>query len=541
MGISTFPAASAGGITARTLKEQVFNASGTWTYPSSSNFDGTVFVTSVGGGGASGCIVAETGSAPYGATGGGGGGRVILNKEINVLSGGNQTVTIGVGGVSNRSGFGESNGGYTIFGTPVIANYYPDPNMRRGFTHGTANTTYPEMYFTSTGSSYSTWGRPIATEDTTNSGPKTGGISSEYVQLNSNANYSMFFSVEPSKSLDLLFQYTFASTSVSQTPEIHWYNSTLVQISSTSCTSVSMPSSGSTFQTYKMTGITSPSTARYAQIRFPAFGGAITGLTLSPTSLGLTEPISGNSTNYQWSGSPENSWTVKSTGTNLANFVIAQGGASGWGWTRYTNGGAHLHCTGPSGWSAGGHAVVEDGAGSAPDTKTYLLAGHGGGAGDNAVEPNYYNAQYTDGGMSNDMQIRGGGTNNWPRKDQNTYSGTARRVLSRPYYAGGAASPGTYLYSVAANTYPIANMGRPGRGLEGYGSGGVGGFYTGASNLSSSNAFSISNTTRDFGDNNGYGTGIEANTGNGGSGLYQSSSINGQNGSSGLVIVRWYE
>ena len=84
-------------------------------------------------------------------------------------------------------------------------------------------------------------------------------------------------------------------------------------------------------------------------------------------------------------------------------------------------------------------------------------------------------------------------------------------------------------------------MGRPGRGLEGYGSGGVGGFYTGASNLSSSNAFSISNTTRDFGDNNGYGTGIEANTGNGGSGLYQSSSINGQNGSSGLVIVRWYE
>jgi len=541
MGISTFPAASAGGITARTLKEQVFNASGTWTYPSSSNFDGTIFVTAVGGGGSAGCIFANSGSYPTGATGGGGGGRVILNKEINVFSGGNQTVTIGAGGVSNTNGFGESNGGYTIFGTPVIANYYPDPNLRRGFTHAGSNPTYPEMGWTSTSSSYPTWQVPLATESTSNSGPKTGGISTEYVQLSSNANFSMYFSVEPNKSLDLLFQYTYYSGTASQTPTINWYNSNLEYVQGDSCTSVTMPSSGSTFQTYKHTGLTSPSTARYAQIRFGTFGGGITGLTLAPTSLGLTQPVSGNSTGYQWSGSPENSWTVKSTGTNLANFVIAQGGASGWGWTRFQNGNANLHCTGPSGWSAGGHSVIEDGGGSAPDSRTYLLAGHGGGAGGSAVEAEFYGSQYRDVNLSGNAEIRGGGTNNWPRLQNNFYSGSARRVLSRPYYAGGAASPSTYFYSGASNLYPIANMGRPGIGLEGYGSGGVGGYVTGVNNLSSNNAFSISNTTRDYGDNNGYGTSIEANTGNGGTGLGQTSTINGQNGSSGVVIVRWYE
>jgi len=162
MGISTFPAASAGGVTARNYKEQIFNSSGTWTYPSSSNFDGTVEVTCVGGGGAGGGFRNTSGQNANGITGGGGGGRVILNQKISVLNSGNQTVTIGAGGVSNwTSGFGSSSGRYSIFGSPNIANYYPDPHVRWGLWNNGSNSIrqYPESVYSSTSSSNHQWVR----------------------------------------------------------------------------------------------------------------------------------------------------------------------------------------------------------------------------------------------------------------------------------------------------------------------------------------------------------------------------------------------
>jgi hypothetical protein len=544
MGISTFPAASAGGITARTLKEQVFNASGTWTYPTSSNFDGTVWVTAVGGGGAGGSFsFGSSGNYPVAVTGGGGGGRVLVNQEVNVYTGGNQTVTIGAGGHSNiSSGFGDSCGGYSMFGSPVVANYYPDPNMRRGVIGSAANRDYADAYFTTTPSNYPSFTDPYPTDSTSSNGPKTGGVSNEWVPFLNSTTYSLWFPIQPSKNLDLIFQYTSNGTSGTITPVVKYYNSTNTIISSDTCASYTVSSSGTTFTTYKATGLASPANAVQAQIVFTGgTAGGITGLTLSPTSLGLTQPISGNSSGYGWSGSPQNSWTVKSTGTNLKNFLIAQGGGAGWGFTRYGNGSILWRCNGDSGWTSGGHSVADEGSGSIPTSYQWFLAGHGGGAGGDAITPDY-TSNYT---MSASTTFGGpyfGGTGIYSRSNYKPYSGSANRALFRPYVGGGLGTTSTFYYTGNTNQYPIDNGGKPGSGINGLGNGGIGAWYTQVSGMTNYNDPFARSNTRATTYNQSYNTNIEPNTGNGGHGIYAAgNTTNGQHGSSGLVIVRWYE
>lgn len=544
MGISVYPPAS-GGITTRTLKQQIFNASGTWTYPTSSKFDGTVFVTAVGGGGAGGGVRVGQGTGPWYFTGGGGGGRVLLDKEINVLNGGNQTVTIGNGGVSNSTtGFGESNGGYTIFGNPTIGNYYPDPNLRRGLGNMSTNSTYSSNYINTTLTTHLQWNQPYGVSSTSvGSGPKTGSNSSEFCTLSSNNNYTLYFDVPSSTAMRLHFRYVPNGTSGTVTPNVHWYDSNNVYISQTACTSYTPAASGTTFTLYSdTTSLTSPSTAKYAMIRFNGAFGGVTDICVSPSTAGLTAPVSGNSTDWTWAGSPENSQTVKSSGTNLANFLIAQGGSSGWGGVRTSNGDGFFRCTGSAGWSGGGHAAQDPGGSSTPvDTMMWHFGGHGGGDADSAEMPNVFGHYSGTTVLTAEMQT--GGTLGYARFSNRYYSGFATGDYFRPFHSGGSGSASGRFKTAAANLFTLSDFGRPGNSTSGYGAGGTGGWYSAGASVDTTFPISRGTGTRTFySEANGTRDAIEANTGNGGAGItVGSSESNGQNGSSGLVIVRWYE
>jgi hypothetical protein len=560
MGISTFPAASAGGVTARNYKEQIFNSSGTWTYPSSSNFDGTVEVTCVGGGGAGGGFRNTSGQNANGITGGGGGGRVILNQKISVLNSGNQTVTIGAGGVSNwTSGFGSSSGRYSIFGSPNIANYYPDPHVRWGLWNNGSNSIrqYPESVYSSTSSSNHQWvrSRTIDSSYNTGYGAKSGGLGdgSEFsgTTNDSVAPYTTVFEVPASTVFKLMFYYTYYGAGAgTATPQIQWFDSSNVEIQTDSLTTFSRPTSGTTFTLYTSNTVTSPSTATSARIRFSDGGGVgYNGITLTPNSLGLTTPVSGNTDGYQWGGSLNGSVTVKTNNSNLSNFVIAQGGGAGAGIGNYQSNQLLSGNSGLWGWTQGGYAT-STGNTSALGTSEWFFGSAGGGAGGNATEPTFEGGYTTAGSASTAFQSTGSYalySNMFASNIQ--YCGTLVTMDNIAYYGGGVASYPIFFQTAAANHYPFYFGASGGEGIGGYGAGGNTRFITAASGVSPTNR----------GWNKGKGLkghqgrpmtssiskASAANTGNGGIGLYMNGESDGgaegQNGSSGLVIVRWFE
>jgi hypothetical protein len=560
MGISTFPAASAGGITARNYKEQIFNASGTWTYPSSSNFDGTVEITCVGGGGAGGGVRNPSGFTISGIGGGGGGGRVIINKKVSVLSSGNQTVTIGAGGVSNcTNGFGSSSGRYSIFGSPIIANYYPDPHMRWGmFYNGDLSLpVYAESQFLSTVSDNQVWSKSRSIDSSLNTGygAKTGGFgngSSMGGSTNTSIPvYTSIFEVPSSTEFKLMFYYTYmnAGSASSVTPNIEWYDSTNLSVSTFNLATFTRPTSGTTFTQYTSAAFTSPSTARWARISFSNSGGVgFNGITLTPTSAALTTPVSGNTDGYQWGGSVDGSVTVKTSASNLSNFVIAQGGGAGAQVGTYTTTNVLAGNSGLWGWTQGGYPFMPGGA--VANTEWYF-GSSGGGAGGDATDPEFNMAYTTASSATTSMigtdtiQIMG----NYFGGNQ-SYLGSIKTMDDIAYYGGGVASYPTK-FTTQANQYQFINAGNGGPGIEGYGAGGNAHWQTGASQVQNNRGLNKGKGKKFL--NNFSQTGgtsiskvdMTLNNGQGGSGasMYAGSTtgLEGQNGSSGLVIVRWYE
>jgi hypothetical protein len=561
MGISTFPAPSAGAVS-KNYKEQIFNASGTWTYPSSSNFDGTVEVTCIGGGGAGGGFKNSSGQNANGITGGGGGGRVILNQKISVLNSGNQTVTVGNGGVSNwASGFGSSSGRYSVFGSPNIANYYPDPHMRWGTWHNGSNSPrqYPESDYSSTVSSNHAWvrSRTIDSSYDTGYGAKSGGLGngSEFggVTNGSIAPYTTLFQVPASTSFKIMFYYTWMgrSSAGNAIPIMKWFDSNNVYISEDSTASFTTPTSGTTFTQYTSSAFTSPANAAWCRIVMDNGGGVgYNGITLTPTSLGLTTPVSGNSTGYQWGGSINGSVTVKTNDSNLSNFVIAQGGGAGAGIANYSGNQLLAGNSGLWGWTQGGYSS-STGNTSSMGTSEWFFGSAGGGAGGNATEPTFEGGYTTASTATTAFQGTGSYTLYTSMfGSQIQYCGTLVTMDNIAYYGGGVASYPMYFQTGAANHYPFAFGASGGEGIQGYGDGGNSRFISGVSG--------VNFTARGW--NKGKGLkghsnrpqassmsklNVAANTGSGGIGLYMNgeseNGTEGQSGSSGLVIVRWYE
>jgi hypothetical protein len=550
MGISTFPAASAGGVTARTLKQKVFNTSGTFTYPSSSNFDGTVEVTVVAGGGAGGACTNRSGGAYYVGAGAGGGGQVILKKQLSILGNGNQSVTVGEGG----SGYYEAGGLFghiSSFGNGYVRNLYPDPELTKGLLSINANVggvIYPE---TRNGTDGVSINNPNFWSSGTN--PPQPPVGKTYVSLNLSGNapvYSQYMSVKASTSYRIIFSHTFNSSGgQTVTPYIMWFNTDGSNISDSTLTSFTTQSSSGTWTAVTST-VTSPAGAVYGRIYWLSGSSAnyrISGIQVAETAAGVTTVISGSSSGYTWTGISNNSYTVGENET----LVAAQGGGGGWGlaWRISSSGSSYL-LPGHAGYTAGGLGL-SNGATSIASTQIFV-SGSGGGAGGNAKGP----VTPTQTAATDTYLINNGEVHSARYGFQTVTDGNHARFHAAIHSSAAYVGSDSILYAKgSSNVHPAINFGENGSGIEGYGYGGVGAARAGTQydNYFMGSGSGIAPALTGFGSDFSPTSNLHQaayrgknNSGNGGSGWIgsvpnNSADHNGPSGGSGVVIVRWYE
>lgn len=552
MGISVYPPASTGAV-AKTLKQKVFNTSGTWTYPSSSNFDGTVELTVVAGGGAGGACLNRSGSSRMLGAGAGGGGQVVLRKQLSVLGAGNQTVTVGAGG----GGYTEAGGLFghiSSFGSGYIRNLYPDPALTKGLMFW--NASVGTIYYPETRNSASNidYAQPYVWVSGTN--PPQPPVGRTYVQLNLNGNsgvHSQFVSVKGSTSYRIIFSHTFyIGGGITVSPSVLWYDSTGQAISSDSLTSFTTQSSSGTWAAVTST-VTSPSTAAYARLTWVPNSGAswlLTGIQFAETAANVTSVVHGGVSGYAWTGVPDSSYTVEEN----ERLVAAQGGGGGWGVAfRASNSGAGFLLPGHAGYTAGGFGMNTSSSGI--NAGELLIVGSGGGANGNALSQ----LSPTQPASTATYTINDGGSHS-SRYGFSTDSGTTDSRFHAAIHTSAAyvGSESSWLSaSINNSVFPFTSFGENGKGIEGYGYGGIG--YARSSNSTYNTSFKASAVTHP-GTLAGYTNDWDAtqpiyqaawngraNTGNGGNGWITSvssgvySGWSGPRGGSGVVIVRWYE
>jgi hypothetical protein len=549
MGISTFPAASAGGVTARTLKQKVFNTSGTFTYPTSSNFDGTVEVTVVAGGGAGGGAFNRSGSTQQFLIGAGGGGQVISKKQLSILNAGNQTVTVGEGGAGYLF-TGGLFGHISSFGSGYIRNLYPDPALTKSVLihrETSGYQDYPES--SSVDQSYE---NPSVLLWSSGSNPPQPPAGNTYVQMqlgNSQTAYSQYMSVKGSTSYRVIYSHTFYSggSNVAVYAVVQWYNSSGIIITSDSLTGFTTQSASGTWSTVTST-LTSPSTAAYARINWTGGGTAsftLNGIQFAETAANVTTVAYGGASGYAWTGVPDNSYTVGENET----LVAAQGGGGGWGICTRVSGNSTMHyLPGHPGYTMGGMSMGVNGS-SAAGTGNIHISGCGAGAGGNAMGPE---GSTMLGSGETYKIIEGSAKNGFLNGANGTeYTNWHAGINTAAAFNGGPSMN----ISMTANNIPYFNFGANGRGIDGYGYGGSGAGKTGVTyyndNFKMSGA-SIPNALVSHGAQytNSAAQQIayrgRPNSGNGGSGWYapfatNTSTYSGPRGGSGVVIVRWYE
>jgi hypothetical protein len=546
MGISTFPAASAGGITTRTLKQKVFNTSGTWTYPTSSNFDGTVELTVVAGGGGAGSFVHRTSSSGYMCGGGGGGGQVILNKQLSVLNKGNQTVNIGIGGPA-KAITGALFGGISTFGSGYVRNLYPDPTLSKGLAYlnvAAGLDEAPETYNGSASIEAGTINRWVSGSNPPQ--PPAGNTYWSHGVSSNRPLYSQYMPVKASTSYRFIFSHTGTTSNpaVTCTPRIMWFDNTGTYISSGTGTGFTTQTTTGTWTAQTNTA-TSPSTAVYARLNWLTSGSTtlrFNGIQFAETDANVTSVVYGGASGYAWTGVPDNSYTIEESETLIA----AQGGGGGWGGGyRITNSGSTTIIPGHAGYTSGGFGVTNT---TAPSSTVFYISGCGGGAAGNATGP----SPVTSTGNYIDLNTIDGASINSNFKD-------ATRTWQSFYVDAhlGAAFTGadSYAFSTGNAGYrTFTEIGTNGRGLGGYGYGGLGAIATGQTGqLSNFRSSGVQNPSISVGANfyppsSGTNTSYlwdgRPNSGNGANGGYMSGSqltYEGATGGSGVVIVRWYE
>lgn len=554
MGSTTIP--SSGGVVTKTLNTQIFRSSGTWTYPTSANFDGTVEVTVVGGGGSGGNGVWRngngTGSNNY-CTGGGGGGEVI-STTVSVLGLGNQTVVVGAGGQGATANLGGMCGGYSSFGAVTVANAYPDPEPRWGLLYsGAAQTDYPEAITGITLGNNMSVRTPVSSTGSVT--PQLGSYLQE-IQLSASgadAMYSDWFSVNASTSYVIGFSYArWASNLNAQTVtcRVYWYTSAGASISSSViASSYTVPTSGTTWTLASAT-VTTPANAafgRYSWTSTNAIGAshAVNGLFVTPASTGITTAVFGNTTNYKWLNSPYKSPTLAIDSKS----VTAQGGGGGWGILNYQTS-SWIAYYPLLGYSEGGDCLPQC---TTASSTTFYHGGHGGGAGGNAIEPEVVYQVYTTALQGAWPTGTSRGTNSTTGiLAQSSYTGPYQWITNYPNTGGGYGSMAYQWGIVTNNLTGLAHWGSNGKGVEidgqSYGAGGVGGQYNSLSvraNYRLQGGISNVGTSSTYPDSSAYMNAYydaAANTGNGGNGIGISGGTQsrGGHGGSGIVIVKWY-
>lgn len=560
MGISVI-GGSAGGTTNKEYKEQVFKTSGTWTYPTSSNFDGQVEVMLVGGGGASGGAAGRSLNSDYTFAGGGGGGQVILSKKLNVLGLGNQSVRVGNGGGYYYQQGGGLFGGCSRFGNNVIYNYYPNPSLSLGLLRmqvfALQTYPYPETYQDSAYSSYTYGAWNSVSSDWASrsftSAPPIGKTFWYYNQPQDYGVYTRIFEIDPSINYTLSFYVNrYGTTGASINVRVFWYDETGENLSNNLYSNVfTTPTSYSWAQVSLNLTTAAPSTARYARLCFYPSSGtggwAMNGLCFSPTSLSVSAPINGETTGYTWGGSPDNSPTI----INNNSGYIAQGGGGGWGYG-LKNGNSQQYIY--PGWSAFTSGGISYYGGSSPASTDFYGSGCGGGAGGDA-ELAYMISNYS---YATNYAYAGGDSSSTQGIDYLTGDAVYATgpYASQTMVAGGIGGESfNYFMTQGYNNQAVWSAGSPGEGIEGYGCGGIGAFLSGNVNFNSYNdpirkrrqtRKSVTRVQPDESKKISFSD-LTQNTGNGANGFYasQSGTFNqtyAQNpGATGLVIVRWYE
>jgi hypothetical protein len=433
--------------------------------------------------------------------------------------------------------------------------------MRWGMWHNSNNSPrlYAESSYNSNVSLNHQWTAPISIDSSynTNYGAKSGGLGNgsaiSGITNDGITPYTTLFQVPASTTFKLMFYYTWmgASSANTITPTIQWYDSDNLNISSSSLTTFTGVTSGTTFTLYTSGTFTSPSTAVWARIQFQNGGGiGYNGVTLTPNSLGLSTPVTGNTSGYQWGGSVDGSVTVRTNTSNLSNFVIAQGGGGGCGIGTYASSSLLAGNGGLYGWTQGGYAIAA--STSSLNSNEWEFGSSGGGAGGSATDPTFEGA-YT-ATSATTYFANSGSPAQWSTMfaSQISQCGTLVTMDNIAYYGGGLASYPMYYYSPVTNYYMWKYGSFGGEGVQGYGAGGNARIRTGASNTSvtqrgwhkGKGLKGISAKPSVTGGGSMSKIDVTANTGQGGIGTYmngQSETSEGQNGSSGLVIVRWYE
>ena len=553
MGSTVFPAAS-GSVVGKTLRQQIFNSSGTWTYPTSSNFDGTVEVVAVGGGGSGGNFITPSGvgTTSYGCTGGGGGGQV-TKKTISVLNLGNQNVIVGAGGSGLEGTAAMSSaglcGGFSSFGTATITNAYPDPDTRWGLVYYPNTVSEFPEYFNN-GNSTITNGNMISSTAVSVS-PTVG---SYMTRLNLSASgadtiFSDYFNVDASTSHNIGFSYSrYGANTGAQniTCTVHWYKSTGQFISSSTVTTYTAPVSGTTWTSTYGT-LTTPALAAMGRLSWTSTNAVaashnLTNIFVVKASLGITTCTWGYSTNSQWLGAVYKSPTV----LQAADSVIAQGGGGGWGIFYNSNTTSYYVLPPQVGYTTGGDALSNAGT---PSTSLMAFGGAGGGAASSAEPPSLfssysttvsYGITLTTNSRTNDSQLGGATTFTWPK--------------IAPTGGGRGALAASLSASSANLWWQLRSMGANGKGInidgKYYGNGGIGGFSTVSNPNVTVNFDAFGGITIPYTGNNVAANDplfdAAPNTGNGGNGFFYtlnglSTSRRGGNGGSGTVIVKWYE
>lgn len=270
----------------------------------------------------------------------------------------------------------------------------------------------------------------------------------------------------------------------------------------------------------------------------------------SPTSLSVSSPVSGDTAGYTWGGSIGNSSTIIDDNSGY----IAQGGGGGWGaGTRWGSGSNTFLYPGWSAYTSGGMPYY----GGSPSTTDYISSGAGGGAGGDAKSMyslTNYNVIANSAGYARMTYGSAKGGARRINVSGNPQNYTAGPYAGRNLVGGGKGGHSTVMYTSEGAEYESIFYGKAGDGIEGFGCGGIGrGKAGGTSDSQYAEDFESirNNVYYDIynSDNERMKRfySVPENTGNGAPGFLESvvssfdSNYGGIPGSTGLVIVRWYE
>lgn len=480
MGIQTVGTSSS---TGKTLYVQKFTTVGpnTFTLPSGYGVGNplTCEVLLVGGGGGAGHYTTYSGTVVAGGGGGGGG----VKRDVISLTA-NATAYVGDGGPGMRGASTKGSLSYGgSFGGIGETTWF-------GTSNGPANLIYNPNFFQNGGGSGWSYANYSVNTPPIND-------SAEILQLQQGNTY---INVSAPTRLYTNKQYTFSIYVYNEgNPGYGATGRVYVVGYDSSGTYTGIQATGSFIyqsQSWQRIGVTFTPTTPY--IAFAVQRDTSTAFRICAPQLEL------GSSATAWKGAKTSGYTthdavdgsvIWSTSDNVVSVAGGGGGAGdAYGYTMTTSaGGGYFGTIGATG---GGAAVSASGS-------TYLRGGNGGGAGGDAKS--------TMGTLS--------------AGSDSAFAGFTSQV-SGPRTVFGKGSPGQY-WSTSSSV--IYEEGTPGIGLEGLGTGGFG-FYNPSTNISSVYL--------------DYQKSLKNNTGKGGDSLNWNnngtSTYSGQNGSSGLIVVKYW-